>query len=172
MRDRIVSRAVKVGLTVTGAVGIALFASSGLRLIFLDVYLLAMGGVFLLALVRTTRAKAPAGGASQFDRALAAMRGGRPESGELTLARDIELSTISAFHLHVRLRPLLREIASHRLLKSYGVDLAAEPARARELVGASAWELVRPDRPPPADRLAPGPSASSLREVVTELERV
>src|SRR5207248_1465600 len=53
MRNRIVSRAVKVGLTVTGAVGIALFASSGLRLIFLDVYLLAMGGVFLLALVRT-----------------------------------------------------------------------------------------------------------------------
>ena len=40
----------------------------------------------------------------------------------------------SEFHLHVRLCPLLREIASYRL-RRYGVDLTAEPQRARDLVG-------------------------------------
>jgi hypothetical protein len=57
-------------------------------------------------------------------------------------------------------------------MKRYGVDLDSEPGRARELIGASAWEVVRPDRPPPRDRLAPGPPLSSLREVVADLEKV
>ena len=62
--SRIVTRAVKVGLAASAALGILAFASTGLRDILLDAYLLAMGGVLLLALVRTTRAKAPAGGPS------------------------------------------------------------------------------------------------------------
>jgi hypothetical protein len=168
----IVRRAVKLGLVVSVAVGIAAFTSSGLRAILLDGYVLAMGGIFLLALVRTTRAKAPADVASELDNALAEMRSGRRDSGQPLLVREVELSLLSALHLHVRLRPLLREIAAHRLLKHYGVDLDREPARARELIGASAWELVRPDRPVPADRLSPGPPLSELRDVVAELERV
>src|SRR4029077_12149847 len=107
-------------------------------------YLLALGGVLLLALVRLTRAKALAPRRSQLELALAEMRKGRPAHGKLGLVRDLELSFLSAMHLHVRLRPVLREIAAHRLLRQYGVDLEGEPARARELVGASAWELVRP----------------------------
>ena len=107
-----------------------------------------------------------------FDQALARTRSRPRDSGELAVTRDIELSRLNAFHLHARLRPLLREIAAHRLLKRYGVDLDAEPGRARELVGASAWSVVRPNRPPPADRLAPGPTLAELREVLTELERV
>ena len=170
--NRIVSRAVKVGLTVSAAVGIVAFATSGIRAILVDVYLLAMGGVLLLALVRTTRAKAPAGAASAFDQALARTRSRPRDSGELAVTRDIELSRLNAFHLHARLRPLLREIAAHRLLKRYGVELDAEPGRARELVGAAAWAVVRPDRPPPADRLAPGPTIAELREVLSELEKV
>jgi hypothetical protein len=168
----IARRAVKLGLLLSFAVGIALFASSGLRAVLLDAYLLAMGGVFLLALVRTTRERAPGDEGSQFDGALAEMRKGPPDFAELALVRDVELATLSAVHLHVRLRPLLREIAAHRLLKRYGVDLDREQARARELVGASAWELVRPDRPAPADRLSIGPPLSDLRDVVVELERV
>jgi hypothetical protein len=165
-------RAVKLAVLVSLAFGIAAAFSTGLRTVLLDVYLLAMGGVLLLALVRTTRAHAPPGGASTFDSALATMRRRPPDSGASVLARDLDLSTLTAFHLHVRLRPLLREIAAHRLRAHYGVDLDLEPGRARELVGAQAWELVRPSRPPPADRLAPGPSVSYLREVVTELERI
>ena len=168
----IIARAVKLGLLISIGVGIAAFASPGLRTVLLDAYLVALGGVLLLALVRTTLAKAPAVKGSEFDRALAGMRRSRPDADELELARDLELSRLNAFHLHLRVRPLLREIAAHRLMKSYGIDLDAEPGRARELVGASAWEVVRPDRPPPRDRLAPGPPLSSLREVVADLERV
>jgi len=168
----IVIRAVKVALVVSVVIGVAAFFSTGLRTLLLDVYLLAMGGVLLLALVRTTRVKAPPGRASTFDQALAKMRRRPADSGALALARDLDLSTMSAFHLHVRLRPLLREIAAHRLRRNYGVDLDLEPERARELVGAQAWELVRPLRPPPADRLAQGPQVSYLREVVTELEGI
>jgi hypothetical protein len=170
--SRIVTRAVKVSLAFTAALGVLAFTSVGVGDILLDVYLLAMGGVLLLALVRTTRVKAPASGPSGLDQALKRMETMPADSEELTLARDLELSRASAFHLHVRLRPVFQEIASHRLRKRYGVELASEPERARELLGTASWEIVRPDRLPPADRLAKGSPLSELREVVDELERV
>jgi hypothetical protein len=168
----VVSRAAKMGFWLSVALGVALYFSTGLHTVFLDAYLVAIGGVLLLALVRTTRAKAPADRASLFDQALERMSRRLPDSGELALVRDLDLSILSAFHLHVRVRPLLREIAAHRLRVHYGVDLDAEPGRARELVGTSAWELVRPQRPPPQDRLAAGPALSHLGMVATELEEI
>ena len=168
----IVRRAVKVGIVLSLAVGFTALAVSGARAVLLDVYLLGVGGVLLLALVRTTREGGPSTGASDFDRALAEMSRRPADSGELTLVRDVKQSTRSAFHLHVRLRPLLREIAAHRLWMRFGVDLDREQGRARELIGANAWELVRPERPPPTDRLAPGPPLADIRVVVDELERL
>jgi hypothetical protein len=168
----IVNRAVKVGFWLSVALGAAVYFSTGLRPVFLDAYLVAIGGVLLLALVRTTRAKAPADRSSPFDQALERMGRRMPDSGELALVRDLDLSILSAFHLHIRVRPLLCEIAAHRLRVHYGVDLDEEPGRARELVGTSAWELVRPHRPPPDDRLAVGPPLSHLADVATELEEI
>jgi hypothetical protein len=170
--NRIAARAVKAGLTVSAAAGIALLASSRGHALVLDIYLLCMGGVLLLALVRATRARAPWAPESRFDAALAEMRRAPPDSGEPALARELELSTYSAFHLHTRVRPVFRDVAAHRLRTRYGVELDAEPGRARELVGAAVWDVVRPDRPPPADRLARGPSVTELRLVVDELEAI
>jgi hypothetical protein len=168
----IVRRALKVGLAFSLAVGLAALAFSGIRALLLDVYLLGVGGVILLALVRSTREETSAG-ASEFDRAVAQMSRRHPsDSGELTLVRDVKQSTISAFHLHVRLRPVLREIAAHRLWMRFGVDLDGDSESARELMGANVWELVRPDRIPPGDRLATGPPLADLRVVVDELERI
>jgi len=169
---RIVFRAVNVGLVVSVAAGIALLTSSGSHAIVLDVYLLCLGGVLLLALVRTTRLHAEPERSSAFDRALAAMRAPAPEPDESTLVRELELSTYNTFHFHARLRPLLRDIAAHRLRARYGVELDAEPGRAREFVATEAWEVVRPDRPPPDDRLAAGPTAAELRMLVDELEAI
>ena len=70
------------------------------------------------------------------------------------------------------MRPILRDIASHRLRSRYGIELDREPGRARELIGAQAWELVRPDRPPPDDRLGRGPNIAELARVVDELEAI
>ena len=168
--NRIRARAVKWGLVVTAGAGIAALAGSGVNAIVLDVYLLCIGAVVLLALVRTTRVYAVQPRTSAFDSALAAMRRRPPESGEPTLVRELELSTSNAFHFHARLRLVLRDIAAHRLRSRYGVELDAEAGRARELVGKQAWEVVRPDRPPPADRMAPGPTLAELDAVVDELE--
>jgi hypothetical protein len=168
----IVFRAVKVGLLLTVAAGLAVSFSSGLRSVLLDAYLVAIGGVLLLALVRTTRVMAPADGPSSFDRALANMRRHPPDSGDLTLVRDLDLSIMSALHLHLRVRPLLREIAAHRLRVHYGVELDREAPRAAELVGPAAWDIVRPDRAPPDDRLSAGPPLAYFREVTAELERL
>jgi hypothetical protein len=168
----IVRRAFNVGVVFSLAVGFTALAVSGVREFLVDVYLLGVGGVLLLGLVRTTREGGRSSDPSGFDRALAEMGRHPADSGELTLVRDIKQSTISALHLHVRLRPVLREVAVHRLWMRFGVDLDREQARARELVGANAWELVRPDRPPPSDRLATGPALTDLRVVVDELERL
>ena len=168
----IFARALKVGFALSAAVGLTALAVSGARSILLDVYFLGMGGVLLLALVRTTR-EGGSTGLSDFDRALEEMSRRRPsDSGELTLVNEVEQSSASALHLHVRLRPILREIAAHRLWMRFGVDLDREHERARELIGVEAWELVRPGRPPPSDRLAPGPPAAHLSKVVEELERI
>lgn len=169
----IARRAFKVGFVFSAGIGVTAFAVSGLRDVLLDVYLLGIGSVLLLALVRVTRECGLPATKSDFDRALADMRGGHPsDSAELTMVHDVELSVASAFHLHLRLRPILREIAAHRLWRRFGIDLDGEPERARELIGAEAWELVRPERPRPGDGLAPGPRASDLRVVVEELERL
>jgi hypothetical protein len=172
VNPRITARAVKWGLIVTAAAGIAAIASSGAHAIVLDVYLLCIGAVVLLALVRTTRARAPEQRDSAFDAALAAMRKPRADSGEPALVRQLELSTYNAFHFHSRVRPLLRDVAAHKLRSRYGLELDAEPARARELVGARAWDVVRPDRPPPSDRMAAGPTLADLSVVVDELEAI
>lgn len=170
--NRITARAFKVGVTLTAAAGFTAIAVSGVRDLLLDVYLLGMGAVLLLALVRTTREAGTSTPGSDFDRALARM-GRRPsDSGALSLVNDVKQSTASSFHLHVRLRPVLREVAAHRLWMRFGVELDREPARARELVGGETWELVRPERPPPADRLAPGPRPAELHAVVERLERI
>ena len=169
---RIRARAIKWGLVATAAAGIAVVASSGAHAIVLDVYLLCIGAVLLLALVRTTRALASEQRTSQFDRAVAVMRAAPAEPGEPALAREVELSTYNAFHFYARLRPLLRDIAAHRLRSRYGVELDIEPARARELVGSEAWDVVRPDRQPPADRLGRGPTVEDLQSVAAELEAI
>jgi hypothetical protein len=168
----IVHRAVKLSLAFSAAIGFAALVISGLRDALLEVYLLGIGGVLLLALVRTTN-ESPSGAKSDFDRAVADMTRRYPsDSGELSLVHDVQQSVASSFHLHTRLRPILREIAAHRVSMRFGVDLRREPERARELIGLEAWELVRPERPSPSDRLAPGPPASQLSKVVEQLEGI
>lgn len=171
MRE-VVSRAAKVVLLMSVAAAVVGSATSGVGTVLLESYVTAVGAVLLLALVRATRVQAPAGGPSSFESALAAMGRRAPDSRELPLVNELRLSRLDAFHLHNRLRPLLSEIAAHRLWLHYGVDLMVEPGRARELVGPAAWELVRPERPPPADRLEPGLPLSKLARVVQDLERL
>jgi hypothetical protein len=87
------------------------------------------------------------------------------------LERAVQFSVTTAFDLHFRLRPHLVRIATHRLA-ARGISLETQPQRARALLGPEAWELVRPDRPPPEDRTARGTDLALLRRAVEQLEAV
>ena len=143
------------------------------RLLVLDAYLLFAGALALIVLVRLTGAALPAAGRSRFERALAAPPRPRSRPEALTgLERRVLLATETAFEVHYRLRPLLRDLAAYRLSARRGIDLEADPDAARAALGPEAWELIRPDRPAPADRLGPGMRLADLRAAVHSLERI
>lgn len=85
------------------------------------------------------------------------------------LERIIEWSGSSGLHAHTRLRPVLVEIAQMRLSRR-GLRLERDVAEARRLLGSTAWELVRPDRPPPRDGETPGIAARDLEKILDALE--
>jgi hypothetical protein len=87
------------------------------------------------------------------------------------LDRIVEWSDSSALAAHTRLRPVLVEIAEARLARR-GLRLDRDVEEARRLLGQKAWELVRPDRPAPLDRDAPGIAPRDLDEVLDALEAV
>jgi hypothetical protein len=132
-----------------------------------DVYLLFLGGLILLGLVVLT-GRSGEQRESPFDVDRRARRRPPAVLPELDrLGRELSLGTQSAFDFHVRLRPVLREIADARL--------AARGRRledAEELLGPEAWDLIRPDRPAPDDRHAPGADPAAVRRFVDALERI
>jgi hypothetical protein len=85
------------------------------------------------------------------------------------LERVIATATMDAGDLHVRLRPILREIAADGLRRR-GVDLEGQPDAARTLLAPGTWELVRPDRPRPDDPFARGLPPAQLDAVLDDLE--
>jgi hypothetical protein len=93
-------------------------------------------------------------------------------AGDLArLDRIVSTATTDAGDLHLRLRPILREIAADGL-RHRGVDLDADPEAAQALLAPETWELVRADRPRPADAFAPGLRPAQLDVVLDDLEEL
>jgi len=93
-----------------------------------------------------------------------------PDAADLArVGRAVASGTASAGDLHLRLRPILRDIAIDGLHR-HGVELDAEPARAQRLLAPATWEIVRPDRPAPSDAFARGLPADDLDLVIDDLE--
>ena len=139
----------------------------------LDVYLLFLGGVGLLALARTTGVAQPGSARSPFDRALREPKPRPQRPPELVrLEQQVALAATTAFDVHYRLRPLVREIAAQRLWRRHAVDPERDQKRAQSLLGEDLWNLVSPDRPVPGEPFAPGLDARSMRLIVEDLERV
>lgn len=74
----------------------------------------------------------------------------------------------AAVEVHVRLRPLLTEIATTRL----GRRRSITTAQAQALLGDELWDLVRPDRPWPVDPKGPGVSLEQLARMTERLEQL
>ena len=133
-----------------------------------DVYLIFLGGLALLGLVVLTGRSGDDPARSAFAAARRPRRLAPVVLPELErLERELSLGTQSAFDYHVRLRPVLQEIAEARL--------AARGRRledAEGLLGTEAGELVRPDRPAPSDRHGPGADPAAVRRFVDALEKI
>jgi hypothetical protein len=131
-------------------------------------YVLALAAIALASLTRIL-SDAVDTRASTFEHALSRRRAEPPRPSDLIrVEREITLALSSAGHVHNRLLPLLREIAAARL----GFELDLRPAAARARVGEDCWELLRPDRPAPENKNAPGLRQRDVRALVEALERL
>ena len=163
-------------LLVVGLLTLAVvsFIFPGRRHIALDVFVLFVGALGLVAAVRVTRGASPdihePSLADELHDPLDVLPQ-RPAELE-RLEREVYLSLGSSFYLHHRLRPILREVAANRLLLRHGCDLDRRPQEAHALLGDTAWEWLRPERPEPRDRWAPGPSLTELTAVVDAVETI
>jgi uncharacterized membrane protein len=152
-------------LVFTGAEVYVALAQPGVRNVTLHVYVLLVGALIMLGVVAAAGDAVPRRHRSEFDRALGeAARGDERVHEVERMEREVSLGTTTAYDLHTRLVPQLRQIAQARLERS-GRTLGPEAL-------GRWWELLRPDRPAPDDRHGPGISASDLRALVSDLERM
>jgi len=157
--------------TLLFVIGIAV--APGRAALITHVYVVVIvGGVLValaLRLARSLRALEP----SAFELGLVPVTEPAAHVQQLAqLEREVTLGSQSAWDLHARLAPTLRETASALLATRRGVDLEREPARAAAVLGPDVWELVRPDRSPPEDRHEPGVDLDRLDRALTALEQL
>jgi len=135
----------------------------------LAVWVVLVAGVSLLLLVRQSHA---GGGArSRFEATLRRAPAAAPQPVELLrVERDLELGIAAAGNAQHRLLPILREAAAARLASRHGIELERRPDAARAVLGEDVWELVRPDRPEPADRFDPGIPRDRVAAAIERVE--
>jgi hypothetical protein len=149
----------------TGACLYVAFAAPGERALALRIYLLFLGALLMLVVVSGVSAAAPRARTSDFTAALDE----RPEPAAAVpqlakVEREVTLAIGNAYDLHARLLPHLREIAAARLERR-----GQQPGP--DTLGRW-WELLRPDRPEPRERFAPGIPEHELRALVADLEAI
>jgi hypothetical protein len=88
------------------------------------------------------------------------------------IEHEAALGVAGSFDLHYRLVPRLRALATGLLTSRRQISLDTSRDAAHEVLGEETWELVRPDRPAPEDRLARGITPRELGQVVDALEGV
>jgi len=157
----------------TAALIVVRFVQPGRQELELDVYVLTVGAMALLAAILATRRAFPQEEESAIAAALerdepAAVR---PPDLERT-ERMLTMAATTAFDLHFRLRPVLREVAEQRLADRRGLRLDSGDARVQAACGEELWEVVRPEREAPDHRSLPGLPAEALHRVVERLESI
>jgi hypothetical protein len=135
----------------------------------LGIWIVIVAALALLLLVRHSH-----GGERPGLRFEAALRGRTPTHSEpvelLRVERELELGIANAASAYFRLLPQLRAAAAARLASRHGVELDRRPDAARALLGEEAWELLRPDRPEPADRFGRGVPRERVAELIERVE--
>ena len=88
------------------------------------------------------------------------------------ISSDLSWAAVSQWHYDHGIRPLFGRLLESVLAERHRVDLARDPARARDLVGDDIWPLVDPSRPPSFDSKAPGADLRTLTRIVDRLEQL
>jgi hypothetical protein len=134
-------------------------------------YVFALGTVALHALITLIDRHATQPAPTTFDDA--ARSSGAPVERPARLLTLCDLAAVgggNAQGAHFHLRPYLRTLVRD-VLASRGVDLDRDQ-EAAELLGGPTWDLVRPDRPAPADGRGPGLDEATLLAVAASLEQI
>ncbi len=163
----------RLPIYLTIALVAALVSFAGLRDLAVRIYVIALAGLALAALVAHVRRSNPVARSSAFDRALRRSQDRPEQLPDLErVERELMLAQQTAADVHFRLRPRVRRIAKQLLASRRGVDLDASPEVARGALGDELWELVRADRPVPARRDGRGVDLAASERMVTALEEL
>lgn len=156
----------------TIALGVALVVAPDRARLAAHIWLLVVVGLGLLSLVRAIGSAFPMT-LSPFTASLRRPRVVVERPAGLTrLERELSMAGTAEFDVHYRLRPALIELAGGLLASRRGIDLARDPERARAVLGDEAWELIRPDRPQPGERVGAGIDEARLGRVISTLEAI
>jgi hypothetical protein len=134
------------------------------------IYALLLCAAIIVVLLLALRRAYPDESALREPKAPASMRVPPPSLARVEL--ETALAVAGSFDLHYHLVPRLHAIAAGLLSSRRQVSLAEDQGTAHAILGDEAWELVRPDRPAPQDRLAKGIAPRELGRVVDAMEAV
>jgi hypothetical protein len=167
---KVLTDSIAVAALATAALFIARALAPGRHELELDIYALTLGALAVVCAVTWLRRALPPAGESSLQRALERARPARSQLPELArLERELYIGAAQAFDLHYRVRPVLREIALARLAER-GLRLDSGEEAVREALGDELWDLVRPDREPPADRQGGAIGFAGVERLVARLE--
>lgn len=136
------------------------------------VYALIVGAVGLVVAIRALRGVDPPERPLRHAARSAGPGRPPPPGGLARLEQVAALGVASSFELQYRLVPPIRSLAAGLLASRRRIELDTQPELARRALGEEAWELVRPARPAPQDRLSRGLTPAQLARIVDALERI
>jgi hypothetical protein len=136
----------------------------------LHAYLVLIGFLVLWTVAGAVSKAYPSGGRTAIELALQRRRFAPETLREIQqIELEISVSSVSGLNSHSRLWLLLRRLAAHRLAAHHNVDLGADPATAKTLVGDQLWAAITEDARS-ADHDAAGVQIEELEQIVSALE--
>lgn len=169
MRRDVLAAGRALALPTAALLAIVVFAPGRIEL-GVRIYALLFCAAVIVVLLLALRRAYPDESALHEPKARAATRVRPPSLARVEL--ETALAVAGSFDLHYHLVPRLRALAAGLLRSRRQLSLAEDQGAAHAILGDEAWELVRPDRPAPQDRLAKGIAPRELGRVVDAMEAV
>lgn len=162
-RVSLVARVVGVGTVAVVAVAVAVAGAAGL--------LVAVSGIAVVTTV-VLLARTPAAPPERHQPRPGPPVANAPFRAYRQVAEQLSWAAVSPRHYDLVTRPLLTSLAAARLADRHRVDLHADRAAARAVVGEDVWHWIDPARDASRDSQPPGIGPGTLTLIVDRLERL